>query len=356
MSNITFHLNGQVIEGWQSVSVIKSMIEIVGAYGMSSGDYTPKGLVNYDNFKLDDEVVIKADDKKLLTGYIDDINYDYGKDYATFELLGRDKPCDLVDCMWDGSVMEWKKQTVINLIRNLCSPFGISVTLDSNVSSRANQVIETFTADFGRYVYEYITELCREHGLIAIVYNDGKLHITETTTTRKAHDKLEVGKNILSGSIRCSNRDRYSTYKVKGSGIGTDDKSLADFIEPTGYSTDSVISRSRSKIMIAETPCNSAQCLKKAQAERNYQGGMSRELLYELNSWTQSNGDLWEINMLAQVEDSNAGINKEMLIYLIEYDISSGDSGEEESVILHLVDKDTFTTNTGKNIKMGFDR
>jgi len=352
MSRLVLKINNYEYSGFEDISIFKSMNTISGQYGLSIMNFFKGGTMIKD-IKMDYAVKLEIDGTPVINGWIDKMPIRYGKDYDRMDIFGRDKTCDLIDCSFDFTPNEWKKQTVYNLIKNLCKPFSIDVTLDSSVTTQGNIQVESFKANEGETVFEQIAELCRDYAIIPLCLNDGKVTLTKATTDKFTVDGITTSINAKSGYLDQSNVNRYSTYKVKGYGIGNDNKTLADYISCSGSFSDSTISRVRPLVIFADTATNTGQCINRAKWEARLRAGLSRRQEYEVQGWTQSSGQLWEINKLVKVDDSFTGYKATMLISDINYIYSAG-TGEISRITV--VDKDTYNlSNNAINIKSKYD-
>ena len=328
-NEITLKVNGKSYGGWTSATVEKSLFNLTGAFGLAATDIYPGQLRKWE-IKLGDQCTVQINKQTIITGYIEDIPISYDATSHNIQFGGRDKTGDLVDCSFDGDANEWDRLNIISIIRKICDPFGISVAVDYSVINRFNVPWpENFVANEGDTAFDLISKLCKMNGILPVSYGDGYLTLTRVGTSRgvqnKAHDVLELGRNVKSGSIEQSNKDRFQTYIVKGQGVGNDDKTEAlVYTGPTGRKIDSVINRYRPIVIFTETECDEGRCLERAKWEANLHAGLSRRLEYEVQGWTQSNGKVWPLNALVQVKDNFLGIkNKELLIAALSFNIDS---------------------------------
>jgi prophage tail gpP-like protein len=294
--------------------------------------------------KLGDAFEAKIDKQLVCKGYIEDINIQYGGNKNHVLIAGRDKTGDLVDCGRDSLPNEWKNETAFNIAKDLCSPFGISV------SGAASVAIDSFKYEEGEPVYIAIHRLCRHAGVMAIGKGDGDLNLV-VAGTENASDGIELGVNATGASIDFSDRDRFSSYVVKGLGVGNDNKATADYISPSSSVTDSVIRRSRPSIILSDVATDSGKCQNSAKYERQFKAGLSRKRTYRVLNWVQKNGKVWTINTRVRVKDSRAGIDKNMLISDVNF---CWNSDEGKITYIGVVDMATFGANDTV-IKAEFD-
>jgi prophage tail gpP-like protein len=328
------------------------MNSIAGSFMVSIMNFFRGGTTTKD-IKMGQNVTIEIDGQPVIIGWIERMPIRFGKDYDRMEILGRDKTCDLIDCSFDFMPNEWKRQTVYNIIQNLCKPFSIDVVLDSSVSSQGNLQVESFKANEGETVFEQIAELCRENAIMPLCLNDGKLTLTKATTNKYTIDALMTRVNIKAGYLDQNDENRYSSYKVKGYGIGTDDKSPTDYISCYGNFSDTLIKRTKPIVIFSDTSTTISQCQNRAKWEARVRAGLSRKVIYDIQGWTQSDGKMWDINKLVKIDDQFTGYKTTMLISDVNY-LYSEDIGEITQ--LTLVDKDTYNlSDNAINIKSKYD-
>lgn len=338
---------------FESVHIRKSMLDMCGAFVVSTDNFFQGGSSSRE-IKMGRGVKVEINGYPIIDGWIDEMPIDFGQRYDHLEISGRDNTCDLVDCPWDETPNEWKNQTVKNLIKTFCNKFNITVITDDSASAEVETKIESFKANEGVPISELISELCRDIGILPISKGDGYLTLTEATTTEYSTDAIIVSGNAEGGRLVQSNKDRFSSYKVKGYGIGTDNKALADFVNCLGEFSDSIISRDRPFVNFAENATTSAICKKKAIWEARVRAGLSRAIIYNVDSWTQSDDKPWQINKLVKVQDDFTGIDDTMLIAMIDYIYDENDGGDTCKIMC--VDRNTFSLSEDQiNIKTRFD-
>lgn len=354
MSKLVLKVNNMSYSGFEEVDIYKSMLIGAGGFVVSINNFY-KGGNTLSDIKIGDGVVVEIEKQKIITGIIDAMPMRYGKNYSWMDIKGRDKTCDLVDCSFNFVPNEWKKQTVENIIKNLCNPFSIDVYVDPLVISQANVKIDTYKANEGEDVSDMISELCRDFAMMPVVYGDGRSTLTKATTSRYTTDGIITGKNVDAAATEQSNENRYSNYTVKGQGIGNDNKSsLDDYISCYGTFSDPIIKRIRPLILFTDLPTTIGGCQKRAKWEARIRAGLSRAIEYQVPGWVQTNNKIWEINYLTKVQDRILDIDKTMLILSVRY-LFSKETGEISKITV--VDKDTFNLSDNTiNIKSSFDR
>lgn len=353
MSELILNINNVRYRGFEDVQIVQSMNQMCSAFAVGANNFF-QGGTSVNDIKMGDSIQIEIDGQLILTGYIDRMPIKYGQNFDRMDMYGRSKTCDLIDCSFDTTPNEWKNQTVENIIKNLCNPFDITVSTDTIVNTQANKKVETFKATEGAFISEDIIRLCRDYNIVPICDELGNLRLTKSDTENLASNAIIVGINAQAGYLDQSNINRYSSYKVKGQGYGTDEKSLTDFIEPVGEFSDSVIDRERPLVIFSENNTNIDMCRNRAKWEARIRAGLSRKIQYEIQGWTQTDGSVWELNSIVTVDDYITGIQDAMLINDIIFEYDEETSGEITKITV--VDKNTYIISDDSiQIKTGYD-
>jgi prophage tail gpP-like protein len=352
MSELKLKINEVSYTGFEYVDIFKTMQSMCGRYNVTLHDIYKGGNALQD-IRINDECIIEINDQVILTGYVDAMPVEYGKDYCWLHLAGRDNIQDLIDCSYDFTPNEWKEQTIQSIITSICNNFSITVAIDDSATTETNIIIESFKANEGQAVWEIISELCHDNGLLAVCYGDGNLTLTKVRS-EYATDGILNDVNIDTCLTEQSTEDRYSSIKVKGQGIETDNKALGDYISCFGVWEDEIVTRNRPLVLFSDLPTTYAKAKKRAIWESRIRAGLSRKIIYQVPGWVQSDGNVWDINKLVNVEDEILGINETKLIMSVNY-LFDQDGGEITHLVI--VDRNTFNNSEDEiRIKSVFDR
>lgn len=353
---IILKVGGQKFRGWTGVTVQKSLYNMTGTFGLAATDIFPGDAEKW-GISMGDSCSIEIYDQTVIDGYIEDMPIDYDDKNHNIQISGRDKTCDLVDCSFVKPTNEWKEPTVKSIILALCAPFEVEVEIDDSVSAQVATKLPGYKkANEGDVVFNIISNLCKVHAILPVSYGDGKLVLTRAGVSH-THDTLELGRNVKSGSLTQSNKDRFQTYTVKGQGVGRDAKTPTETAGSFGQALDDdVILRHRPIVIFPETPIDGrGDCIRRAEWEARVRAGKSRSINYEVQGWTQSNGDIWPLNALVRVKDSFLGIDSTLLIAEIAFSV---DNSSGTITRLTVVDPEAFDSQPftqGNQIKTDFD-
>lgn len=357
-NKIVLRIAGKKFAGWKSVEINHSINKMVPSFAMSYTDQYPN-KVDDSSFRLGQECFVEIDGNRLATGYVEEITSEYSRLEKRLEIRGRDKIGDLVDCSNWGplSQSEFINQSVLNITKALCKPFGISVLVDDSATAAVAKKAsanswKTKEADT---VFDSILRLCRMNAILPIGYGNGKVTLTRTSA-KKANDALDLGKNIISGMSENSNIERYSDYILKGTGNGSSDFSaiLETVTGPKAVETDALITRHRPLIIITDDVVNQVQQLSdRAKWESLTRAGFSRKYQYVVNGWLQENGKPWSINSLIKINDAVSKVQGSLLITDVTYSLSDT-SGMISKITVMSPDAFTLVAQA-ENIKNSFD-
>lgn len=344
MKEVKLIVDGKEYGGWTAVEINFSMQTFTQTFSFTSSNTYPDKPQNWEILP-GLTCIIKYDDAIIMKGWIEDLVPEYDAENYNMKISGRDPLCDLVDCTRYTKPTEWlsdKGYSIDKTIRALIAPHPtIKLKIDSCVSQAVLAKAKNFKVEDTSTVSDMITKVCHINAVLPLSYGDGNLTLTRSGYGTVAKDRLKTGYNILKGKLTNSNKERYSLYVVKGQSVAEELQDIFSTNQPERSTTDEIVSRSRYRplTIVAEGCVNSDQCYKSACWEATIRAGNSRKLEYEVQGWTQHNGDLWTINSLVQVEDKTLGVNKQMLIESLTFTM---DNTSGTKTIISLVDKKTY--------------
>jgi prophage tail gpP-like protein len=340
-------------EHWDGVSEALVNLSVENISGVFS--LTFPQFVNDSAFKkivdIGSTVKIMIGGVNVIDGYVDVIRVMIESGNRRVIISGRDKTGDLVDCDFAATPNEWKKQTVLDIIKNLCAPFGISVAASGSAASAAATVVDTYKATEGIAVFSLISQLCVDNSIMPVSTGNGKLTLVRAEDAQKASGaSIKNPGNVIASEFVADDTDRFSRYISKGQGIETPEKSLPAFLQAQGIFADSIITRNRTKIVFPENPSLNASCLARAKWEAKYRAGMSRQFTYTVGSFLRDGKKPWLINTLVPVSDEGLKYSGDLYCHEILFKRT----GAQDRAMLSLVAPFTFSADS-RIEKMGVD-
>jgi prophage tail gpP-like protein len=348
---VTLVVNGAKYGGWTSVSIRKSMESLADEFTLELtnqrvgpvGQYISTGLtlrdvkIAADELAGSDECEIQIDGKTVIVGYVDDFDFEYDANRADLRVSGRSKTGDLVDCSAVYKTGLWQKATILQIATDLCSPFGIDVLPLIANDFDWLKPFDRFRIDDGETVYETLSRAAEMRALLLRSGNDGSLQI-ERAGQFSSGAGLELGKNVLVGSIGRSYRERFSEYTFKGQTEASDEWSGLTANKLEHRVTDTGVARYRPMVVHSDKQRGKDDVGKRAVWERNVRAGRSIRHRYTVEEWTSNLGLLWDPNTLVKITDDWCDVDTTALVTSVEFVLAG-----ERVTTLELMDPSAFT-------------
>jgi prophage tail gpP-like protein len=299
-----------------------------GGYGGSTQPVT-KGL----------PAQIYIDGELLLDGYIDKVRTKWSHNKLQQRIIGRDKTGDLVDCAAvPQGPAEFKNVDLLHIATALCMPFGIKVTLLTDIGDPFVRLAigphETVLAA--------LEKGARQRSTLLVSDGIGGLQLTKGGNSR-APASIQVGDNVHECEGTQSWEKRFSDVYVKGQtercagarkGVPVHlDSSVAPLtgnvapaptvapeasaILMTGHATDPEITRYRPTVRLTRTQSGSSSTQEQAEWAVRVARGEGDDLFYTVLDWRAPegpSGTLWRPNQVTALFDPFVMIDKDMLI------------------------------------------
>jgi prophage tail gpP-like protein len=315
MSELTLTVSGLKYEGWQNISVNRSIEQVASSFSVGFAElwYKDGKAIPIDE---GEDVDVKLDGELVITGYVDTSNITYDAQTHSAQITGRSKTGDLVDCLALVTGGLWKTKTIDKIATDICQPFNIN----ASVSGSPGAPFRRFSLQDGETAFDAIERAARMRGMLVIDDTAGDLVLTRAGS-RSVSTKLELGVNILRANRRGSASERFSQYICKVQIPGDDNTSGKQlFIKRTA--DDSRVNRYRPTQIMAETEDTGKEVKDRVTWERNRRAADARRVTYTVQGWTDDSGQLWEPNTLVTVKDEFLRIDGELLVVSVAYNKS----------------------------------
>lgn len=346
VSKLRLRVNGLVFEGWQNVKITHDVTQLCSAFSLAVVD---RWFGQVDRFPLSSGMACEVliDNEIVLSGYIDVVSRNVAAKESKIEVSGRSKAGDLVDCSVD--TIEFNSQNFVKIIEKVAQPFNITVINESKVKP-VNLPKKAFKS--GDTCVSVISKLAKMHGVMVISDGVGQIIITQPGFGGNAHDSLILGKNIKEASYTEDYTQIFSKITVKSQtnstgGLGKfESLSAAKLsVTPSGTAQKAAnatvvggVNRYRPLVIIADEQSNAKQCQDRAEFEVGSREGKSKKITVKVVGWRQTNGDLWGINTLVNVDIPTFNLKTTLLIGKIDFEIGK----EGETAIMELMDKKAY--------------
>lgn len=207
------------------------------------------------------------------------------------------------------------------IVEALAGEYGIKVVNEATTTLG----LDDHTIEPGETAFESIDRLLTLSRLFSTDDGRGRLVIATPGTAGRAVDTLELGKNILTGDTNLDFSNVFSEYISRGQRSGTDTMFGTAASEVEAKLADDRVARRRVKVINQSGQMTPAMARARVEWERANAISRAMTLNYTVQGWRQSNGALWRHNMIVRVLDPLIGLDRDMLISEINYEL--GESG-----------------------------
>lgn len=270
-----------------SARIVKSMND--GVFGWSANIKWEPG----DDLELDDNLLpIRYPKASIFIGKTLLVNgFLYGSD-PRLTLQGRIKMVTGYSPMADVAdstvrpPYEENNVTLISRIKNVLSPFGISLEIKSGLDTGGP--FKRVTVSETEKAFKHLTSLSAQRGVLLTSTPEGAALLTETDTESTSVGTIsegEHGAQEFSGIF--DGRKVFSVFKAIGQSPG--------FFSKSAISKDLNIPRSRFITFVADETI-SGEMQKLADWKRSKQFAEAMKIILPVQGWDAPNGELWKEN------------------------------------------------------------
>jgi prophage tail gpP-like protein len=358
-NRVTLEVDGVKYWGWKDIKIRHAIDQLAGTFNLALHDRWD-GQVTQWGIEPGAAAVVKIGEDVMITGYVDESSDEQDSKSHALHVAGRDRAGDLVDC--SAPPKEWAGLPFEHIAVELCEPYKIDVwtQLDTDggaykpkqtkdkkgkitvsKAGKGGSTLPKKATNTGETVHKLLEKLCKIQGCLLISDRVGGIIITRGGLGGAAHDKLEVGKNILKISRKRSFANLFSQITVKGQSQGsqtaarTSLSNVSQTVKPVATVKRVVaginqtlntqaINRYRPLILAAEEQADTARCARRAAWEAGTREAKSLAVSIKVQGWRQSNGEIWAINQSVYV--AHPKINAALVISAAEFslDVSGG--------------------------------
>lgn len=257
----------------------------------------------------------------VLTGWVFATPISYNAKEVTRGVAGRSLTADMVDTSALSKPGQWRQQSVQRVVQALVQHLGLQVI--SQVAE--TQVLTDHSVEPGETVFNSVDRLLTLSRLLSTDDAQGRVVIAEPGSAGRAHDAIELGRNVLEASASLDFAQIMSEYRVVGQKSGTDVSWGQETNEVASSVTDPRATRYRPLLIQQQGQLTKQLATERVNWERGSRMGKALAATYKLQGWRQSNGALWVPNLIVRVKDPVIGFDRDMLITEVHYTLD--DSG-----------------------------
>lgn len=316
-NTVTLSAGGHDYGGWKDVSISAGLERQARDFTLSITWKWPGGGEVPVQIRQGEAVEVRIGQDLLLTGYVFSTPIRYDGQSITLSIAGRSKTADLVDCAAINSPGQWRGQNVQKIVEALAGEYKVRVVNESAVSLG----LDDHTIEPGETVFESIDRLLTLSRLFSTDDGLGRLVIASPGAAGRAVDTLELGKNLLQGDTALDFSNVFSEYITRGQRSGTDDSFGVAASEVEAKLADERMTRRRVKVIHQSGQMTAKLANDRVLWERANAISKAMKVSYTVQGWRQSNAQLWRHNMIARVVDPLIGLDRDMLISEISYEL-----------------------------------
>lgn len=282
------------IEGWTQVSITRGIESIPNSFSLQMSEKVPD--LDYVEVIPGDKCTVYIGEDVVVTGYIDRFINTVSENQHIYQVTGRGKCSDLVDCsaVWKG--MQFQNMDALKIAESLCEDYGIKVS-----SEVKTDVISVQNINLGETPAAVLDRVCRVAQVLYYEDENGNL-ILSREQNNKVSGSLVQGKNIETASFTKGHDQLYSDYIVATPSAALNTNQAPD--KNIGYYTvkDKLINRYRPLYIIPEDgDAGFKVAEKRAIWEKNRRHARSNVLNITVSSWRNVEGILYKPNTQVQI-------------------------------------------------------
>lgn len=341
---LTLFLNNKVFEGWEDIQITRELNVLASDFQLK---LTDKWKTDQEKFAIQPgmKVHVHLGKKSFLTGWLDSLNLSFSSNSRDITADGRSRTCDLVDCSVTGD-NEYSGLTLQEIAVKVCQPFNVVVSFQAPAGEPFSKV----TVQQGETVFALLDRLARQRKLIMFPDYEGFL-VFARAGAKRSPVQLAEGINVLSGSAKFDNSERFSSYLVKGqnlSFLGEPDQSTS----PSGEAKDEGITRFRPLIIVGETSTDDGASVDRAAYEAGLRAAKALEVEVQVQGWLRPDRTPWEINEIVICDIGSLGVRRKLLVKKVVF--NKNNSGTTSTLTLIRPDALSFETKVKKEADAGW--
>lgn len=319
---VSLRVAGRDHAGWTRVRVARSLEQAASSFELA---FTPRepGGTRPGRIRPGSTCEVRLGRDRVITGVVDTVRIRVDARSIEMVATGRSRTADLVDCSAVATGGQWRGQKIERIAQILADTYEVAVVTGEGVDT--GPVIPSHVLQDGENVHASIERMARLRALLVTDDHLGRLVLTRASTTL-SDTALEIPGNVEALEVLADASQVYSEYRCRGQRAGSDHDFGAPIAHATGTATDAGLGRTRILVVTAEGQADAARCAERARWEAAARLGRSLEVVATVSGWRRGDGTLWQTNELVRVRADVAGIDGELLVAGVTYDLDEAGS------------------------------
>ena len=195
------------------------------------------------------------------------------------------------------------------IIRAICAAFGLSFSNSMGVD--VGEPFKKFSIEPGTKAVEAISELCNERGILCCSNGLGKLFLLKPDSCPRG-PALRQGENLMAASVDFSLVDRFSTYKVYGTGKARK--------KVVATASDADVTRNRPMTIVDSNAVEKDKVQARADWECRIRRAKSMGFRATVHGWENDQG-IWEPGLICSFYAPELYVETplDLLVSAVEY-------------------------------------
>ena len=312
--------NGRKFSEWTAPRVNRSLDHIAAAFSLSLVARDAAG----ERVRLfpGDSVDVSVNGTKVISGFVDQLSTSFSDSSHSVSVSGSESSSDLADCCIE-SPLEWESKKMDEIIRSICATFGLSFSNSMGVD--VGEPFKKFSIEPGTKAVEAISELCNERGILCCSNGLGKLFLLKPESCPRG-PALRQGENLMAASVDFSLVDRFSTYKVYGTGKARK--------KVVATASDADVTRNRPLTIVDSNAVEKDKVQARADWECRIRRAKSMGFRATVHGWENDQG-IWEPGVICSFYAPELYVETplDLLVSAVEYSWSDS-AGEVTNLTL----------------------
>ncbi|MEP2736731.1 MAG: phage baseplate assembly protein [Erythrobacter sp.] len=337
MPQITLISNGRTWTGFQTVSILKSMDDVVHALTLQTTDRANEGIERW-NVQGGSAIQVEIDGVLSFDGYVTRYSPNIGAESHSISIDASSRAIDIVECSHDGRVF-WKNVSAESIIREVIAPFGLALDIQSPMKAIGKT---GFRVGVDESPFSIIRTLAEKNGLSVYSLVDGTIVLSRTPSEEIVST---IGRGqYVSMSTNHDLSQSFSEVIVK-SQQNTTEKDFAGQQRVERRFDNTAQTRHRPLVVI-KNGTDEEQRDFAQMAQRRFSGNVLGATVTVKSAFRNpTNGPrmMWDINAIVFVDEPAADVSQNLLIKEVEFSVSEG-QGFQTNLILGLAESYDYLT------------
>lgn len=322
---VSLVVDGNVLRGWQEVSVSRSMQKAAISFSLTATN--PTWSAEAKALRHGKEIEIRTSlasgpfqpggGDLLCKGYVDAYSAKYGSESKTIRVSGRSKAADAIDCPPVKHKTGRVEKKTLDQVAKEFDEFGIEWRTDQKLDP-----IPKVQRRPDEPLFATIEREARRLGMMLAAQPDGSVMITRAGTKRHAGAIVMGEPPVQEMDVQINLSAKRSPVVVRGQrATGTGGENLRQQIEEV----DQSVGRHRPLVILLEGDAPEKELKKRGKWERLRAAGFGVNVSAELSTWRDEGGLIWDPGRLLATVCAEEDVDQDLTLSTVTLKQNLGD-------------------------------